>query len=112
MKDLGHHVDRLIETEFVPSTRATAAVQPLANGVSPVRSLEGLNSSVEVPPASAGFWRQMRAFAGPAFLVSIGYMDPGNWGTDQAGAPIATACSGLCSLSHGHHHERFRGWES
>ena len=29
----------------------------------------------------------MRAFAGPAFLVSVGYMDPGNWGTDlQAGA--------------------------
>ena len=34
-----------------------------------------------------GFWRQIRAFAGPAFLVSVGYMDPGNWGTDlEAGA--------------------------
>ena len=50
-------------------------------------SLEGLHGSVSVPPTSAGFWRQMRAFAGPAFLVSVGYMDPGNWGTDlQAGA--------------------------
>jgi len=50
-------------------------------------SLEGLNSTVEVPPESAGFWRQMRAFAGPAFLVSVGYMDPGNWATDlDAGA--------------------------
>jgi manganese transport protein len=50
-------------------------------------SLEGLNSSVPVPPSSAGFWRQMRAFAGPAFLVSVGYMDPGNWATDlEAGA--------------------------
>ena len=50
-------------------------------------SLEGLNGSVPVPPANAGFWRQMLAFAGPAFLVSVGYMDPGNWGTDlQAGA--------------------------
>jgi manganese transport protein len=56
------------------------------NGQAP-RSLEGLNSSVPVPPPSAGFWRQLRAFAGPAFLVSVGYMDPGNWGTDlQAGA--------------------------
>lgn len=51
------------------------------------RSLEGLNSTVAVPPTGAGFWRQYRAFVGPAFLVSVGYMDPGNWGTDlQAGA--------------------------
>ena len=49
-------------------------------------SLEGLNKTVAVPPAEAGFWRQWRAFAGPAVLVSVGYMDPGNWGTDlQAG---------------------------
>jgi len=34
-----------------------------------------------------GFWKQWRAFVGPALLVSVGYMDPGNWGTDlQAGA--------------------------
>src|SRR5262249_51664939 len=51
------------------------------------RSLEGLHSTVPVPPPSAGFWRQWRAFVGPAFLISVGYMDPGNWGTDlQAGA--------------------------
>ncbi len=51
------------------------------------RSLEGLHGTVPVPPASASFWRQCRAFAGPAFLVSVGYMDPGNWGTDlKAGA--------------------------
>ncbi len=50
-------------------------------------SLEGLNGSIPVPPLNAGFWRQLFAFAGPAFLVSVGYMDPGNWGTDlQAGA--------------------------
>ncbi len=48
-------------------------------------SLEGLNGSVPVPPANAGFWRQMLAFAGPAFLISVGYMDPGNWGTDLQG---------------------------
>src|SRR4051794_10486141 len=51
------------------------------------RSLEGLNSTVAVPPANAGFWQHLRAFAGPAFLVSVGYMDPGNWATDlEAGA--------------------------
>src|SRR3984957_9706800 len=50
-------------------------------------SLEGLNATVALPPSDAGFWRHLRAFAGPAFLVSVGYMDPGNWGTDlQAGA--------------------------
>src|SRR5436309_955774 len=51
------------------------------------RSLEGMHSTVEVPAAEEGFWKQWRAFVGPAFLVSVGYMDPGNWGTDlQAGA--------------------------
>src|SRR6059036_3583525 len=51
------------------------------------RSLEGLHGTVSVPPGTAGFWRQYRAFVGPAFLISVGYMDPGNWGTDlEAGA--------------------------
>ena len=48
-------------------------------------SLEGMHSSVAVPHVTAGFWRQWRAFVGPAILVSVGYMDPGNWGTDLAG---------------------------
>jgi manganese transport protein len=50
-------------------------------------SLEGVHSTIEVPHSEAGFWEQWRAFVGPAILVSVGYMDPGNWGTDlQAGA--------------------------
>ena len=50
-------------------------------------SLEGVHSTVEVPHHEAGFWAHWRAFVGPAILVSVGYMDPGNWGTDlQAGA--------------------------
>src|SRR5579862_6351071 len=50
-------------------------------------SLEGVHSTIEVPHSQAGFWEQWRAFVGPAILVSVGYMDPGNWGTDlQAGA--------------------------
>ena len=48
-------------------------------------SLEGLHSTVEVPHEQAGFWEQWRAFVGPAILVSVGYMDPGNWGTDLQG---------------------------
>src|SRR5512140_2256235 len=51
------------------------------------RSLEDMHSTVAVPHHEAGFWQQWRAFVGPAVLVSVGYMDPGNWGTDlQAGA--------------------------
>ncbi|HVM93729.1 MAG TPA: Nramp family divalent metal transporter [Terriglobales bacterium] len=61
---------------------------PASAQVSPTHvSLEGVHSSIAVPPHEAGFWRQWRAFVGPAILVSVGYMDPGNWGTDlQAGA--------------------------
>ncbi len=47
-------------------------------------SLEGIHGTVEVPPIQAGFWQKWRAFVGPAILVSVGYMDPGNWGTDLA----------------------------
>jgi manganese transport protein len=49
------------------------------------RSLEGTHSTVAVPHPEAGFWEQWRAFVGPAILVSVGYMDPGNWGTDLQG---------------------------
>ena len=48
-------------------------------------SLEGVHSSIDVPHHQAGFWEQWRAFVGPAILVSVGYMDPGNWGTDLQG---------------------------
>ena len=58
-----------------------------ADGAPPAghTSLEGLHGTVRVPPGNAGFWRQWRAFVGPAILISVGYMDPGNWGTDLAG---------------------------
>ncbi len=51
----------------------------------PQRSLENAYATVAVPPHEAGFWRHWWAFVGPAILVSVGYMDPGNWGTDLAG---------------------------
>ena len=49
----------------------------------PTRSLEEVHSSVGVDYPS--FWRRLFAFAGPAYLVSVGYMDPGNWATDLEG---------------------------
>ncbi len=38
-----------------------------------------------VTTAGVGFWKRLLAFAGPAYLVSVGYMDPGNWATDIEG---------------------------
>jgi manganese transport protein len=38
-----------------------------------------------VPVASQGWWRKVVAFAGPGYMVAVGYMDPGNWATDLAG---------------------------
>jgi manganese transport protein len=48
-------------------------------------SLEGMHNSVNVPDSKAGFWKQIAAYFGPAVLVSVAYMDPGNWGTDLQG---------------------------
>ena len=47
-------------------------------------SLPEVHSSVLIPK-NASFWRKLLAFSGPGFLVSVGYMDPGNWATDLAG---------------------------
>lgn len=48
-------------------------------------SLSSVHGSVKTPETGAGFLKQYRAFAGPALLISVGYMDPGNWGTDLQG---------------------------
>jgi manganese transport protein len=65
-------------------------------------SLEGMHNSVNVPDSKAGFWKQIAAFFGPAVLVSVAYMDPGNWATDlQGGAQFKYALLwvvGLASL--------------
>ena len=51
---------------------------------SPSVSLPEVHASIAIPEG-AGFWRKMLAFAGPGYLVAVGYMDPGNWATDLAG---------------------------
>ncbi len=50
----------------------------------PMKSLPEVHGSVPIPHG-AGFWRKLIAFAGPGYLVAVGYMDPGNWATDIAG---------------------------
>jgi manganese transport protein len=47
------------------------------------QSLEDVHSTV--PVHFPGFWHRLFAFFGPAYLVSVGYMDPGNWATDITG---------------------------
>src|ERR1700742_5214433 len=46
-------------------------------------SLANVHSSIN--PESKTGWKRILAFIGPAYLVSVGYMDPGNWATDIAG---------------------------
>src|SRR6185436_1817179 len=48
------------------------------------KSLQEVNASVDTTHQK-GTWRRLLAFFGPAYLVSVGYMDPGNWATDIAG---------------------------
>jgi manganese transport protein len=55
-------------------------------GAPPLRpSLPESYRSVAVPPEGAQWWRKLFAFAGPGYLVAVGYMDPGNWATGIAG---------------------------
>ncbi len=48
------------------------------------KSLAEVNASVAIPTEGV-WWRRLLAFVGPGYLVSVGYMDPGNWATDLAG---------------------------
>jgi len=71
-----------LSTGNMPSNPASTNLAPSLHGH---LSLEGAHGSIAVPHHEAGFWEQWRAFVGPAILVSVGYMDPGNWGTDLQG---------------------------
>ncbi|RYM07920.1 Nramp family divalent metal transporter [Sphingobium cupriresistens] len=48
-------------------------------------SLPGSYRTIAVPRAGGSVWKKMGAFAGPGYIVAVGYMDPGNWATDLAG---------------------------
>jgi manganese transport protein len=64
---------------------AGTTLEPQAWRASPgAASLPESNATVPVP--QGGSWvRRMLAFAGPGYMISVGYMDPGNWATDIAG---------------------------
>ncbi|MGK2909053.1 MAG: Nramp family divalent metal transporter, partial [Sphingobium sp.] len=66
-----------------PPPVADIAVHPSAAEHPP--SLPESYRTISVPRGAGGFWRKLAAFAGPGYLVAVGYMDPGNWATDIAG---------------------------
>src|ERR1700710_1915716 len=68
-------------SERVLGYRSPGAIDGLDHG--PRRSMEDVHRTVPIPH---GHWlRRLWAFTGPAYLVSVGYMDPGNWATDLDG---------------------------
>jgi manganese transport protein len=86
----------MLESALAQKRRLIARKQmSLATEISSeTRSLEEVHGSIAVP-ADRGTWQRLRrlfAFLGPAYLVSVGYMDPGNWATDlQGGARFGYA---------------------
>src|ERR1700755_1822987 len=78
--DLRHETPR--DVDVIPHTgEHTAEHGWRRSRVAP--SLQEVYRSV--PVDRAGFFRKLLAFAGPGYLVAVGYMDPGNWATDLAG---------------------------
>jgi manganese transport protein len=70
----------------MPNSRPTENVHSIEGwrSVPQLVSLSEVHRSLVVP-STASFVRKLLAFAGPGFLVAVGYMDPGNWATDLAG---------------------------
>ena len=69
------------------NTAATPPVEDLEGGWRYPRrapSLPEVFRTIAVP-GGLPWWRKMLAFAGPGYMVAVGYMDPGNWATDLAG---------------------------
>jgi manganese transport protein len=68
------------------------------------KSLSEVHRTVDVPK-TASFIKKLFAFSGPAYLVAVGYMDPGNWATDLAGGSqfgyallFVIACSSVIAM--------------
>jgi len=96
---MGDSLDILADSQAAPKNGAAEAAQIPAAALddrAPHRSTEGWRTSgglASLPEAfrtvpidhAAPWWRKMLAFAGPGYLVAVGYMDPGNWATSLGG---------------------------
>jgi manganese transport protein len=67
---------------LAPSARLDS-IEPSRRPFRP--SLPEAYRTIRIPAGVGQFWRKLAAFAGPGYLVAVGYMDPGNWATDIAG---------------------------
>lgn len=84
-KSVMNHLNNRTEKNTPPAgTDALEALSPGWRRQRTAASLPEVFQSIPVP-INAPVWRKMLAFAGPGFLVAVGYMDPGNWATDLAG---------------------------
>jgi manganese transport protein len=96
------HPDPRAAPASTESDRGRGGATPVGSGLSAtlpsgnVRAVDGwrrASTSVSLPevhgtiavPDTGSFWKKLLAFAGPGYLVAVGYMDPGNWATDLAG---------------------------
>ncbi len=68
-----------------PATSAAPGFDAMSEPAPHRPSLSESYRTVAVPLGRGGFWRKVGAFAGPGYMVAVGYMDPGNWATDLAG---------------------------
>jgi manganese transport protein len=69
-----------------PAGPSTAGATVLADGWKRTRTTPSLAEAYRtVPVHGRSWWRKMLAYAGPGYLVAVGYMDPGNWATSLAG---------------------------
>ena len=72
-------------TQLDPNRNLPPERPPAPPGWRRVRVTPSLVEVYRTVPVGTGLWRKILAFAGPGYLVAVGYMDPGNWATDLAG---------------------------
>ncbi|MFO0837238.1 MAG: Nramp family divalent metal transporter [Phycisphaerae bacterium] len=75
--------ETLAQSAGAPDSAAPVAEAGWRRGGGPP-SLSEVHASIRMPH-TPGMWRRLFAFVGPGLMVSVGYMDPGNWATDLAG---------------------------
>lgn len=77
----------IFSKRFSSATQPLPAAEPLSGGWRRALSLPSLPEAHRTIPVArnASWFRKVLAFAGPGYLVAVGYMDPGNWATDLGG---------------------------
>ena len=76
---------RVRDSDPVPPRRVASSTTPEIGWRRPRLTPSLAESYRSVPVSGGNWWRKLLAFAGPGYMVAVGYMDPGNWATDLAG---------------------------